>query len=237
MPILSTDVFPFGFFTGTFSGTNVSKTPQQVSNLMIGLNGTGSLVKARRPDGEVTQVVSPLFNTPETIGEIEQSILPINQQGDVLITLTSPIMAQGVLYSTVPYFLSHPLRHPAFATLFRIYLTMHIRTPWPASDADATISFYVFPSLVDEHLNADVDGNWVHVDGGWPIGQRIADDLAGAVQPFGVELQQKIDNALEPLSKLKFSQLYLLPGTGSNKIGVVTGNASVEVTLALVPKN
>ena len=114
---------------------------------------------------------------------------------------------------------------------------MHIRTPWPVSDADATISFYIFPSLVDEHLNADVDGNWVHVDGGWPIGQRIADELATAVQPFGADLQKKIDKALEPFSKIKFSHLYILPGDGSRNIGSVFEDASAEVTLALVPKN
>ena len=40
MPILSTYAFPFGFFNVTFSGTSLRKTQQQVSNLMIGLNGT-----------------------------------------------------------------------------------------------------------------------------------------------------------------------------------------------------
>ena len=118
MSILSTYAFPFGFFNGTFSGTSVSKTQQQVSNLMIGLNGSGSIVRARRPDAEVTQVVSPLFNTTETLGEIGQTLLPINQEGDVLVTQTSPIMAQGVLYSSVPYFLSHPLRHPRLPRYF-----------------------------------------------------------------------------------------------------------------------
>jgi hypothetical protein len=236
MPILSTYTFPFGFFTGFFAGINVNKTPQQVSTLQIGLNGTGALVKARRPDAEITQVISPLFNTADTIGEIEQAILPINQQGDALVTLTSPIMAQGVLYLNVPYFLMHPLRHPMFATLIRIFLTMHIRTPWPMSDADATISFYIFPALEDEHLTADVDGNWIHVDGGWPDGQQIADSLSAPVQSFSPELQMKINTALDPFSKIAFSHLYLLPGDGSRNIGVVSGDAGIEVAIGLVPK-
>jgi hypothetical protein len=157
-------------------------------------------------------------------------------------TLTGGPFAQVVLWPQVPYFLGRPMAHPINTQLVRIYFNVHVSTPWPASDADATISYYIFTRLqqtpiiqIQGHyeLAASVDGAWVTVDGGWPVSQAIADILGFGAQLAIPTVQKALDSSLALVAGKSFKAMYLIPGNGA-KLPVVVGAAQVDGALALV---
>ena len=218
MDTVTTYSFFNGFCDGLYTGVQGPDEP----SLPVGLSlfgDDGQLVKARRPPSEVLVDLGPKFNTPEVLHLIDQQLKKHPE-----VKRTSGVRVQGVLFKDVPYFLSRITSHPPMQVMVRVWLTVHVSTPWPASDADASISYYLFVRL-------NGDGISVHVDGGWPDGQSIADKLFAAAEK--VKLGTFIDEAIAPVANLSFSDLYILPNQGS-KNPIVAGNASIDTSLALV---
>jgi hypothetical protein len=226
MDTVTTYTFFNGFCDGVYTGV---QGPDETS-LPVGLSlfgDDGQIVKARRPSSEVLVDLGPKFNTPEVLHLIDQQFKKHPE-----VKRTSGVRVQGVLFKDVPYFLSRITSHPPMQVMVRVWITVHVSTPWPASDADASISYYLFVRLNgSHHISINVDGISVHVDGGWPDGQSIADKLFAAAEK--VKLGTFIDEAIAPVANLGFSDLYILPNQGSKDL-LVAGNASIDTSLALV---
>jgi hypothetical protein len=223
-------VTTYTFFNGFCDGAYVGFQGPDEPSLPVGLSlfgDDGQVVKARRPASEILVDLGPEFNTKEVLDLVDGQFKAHPQ-----VKRTSGIRVQGVLFKDVPYFLSRVLSHQPMQVMLRVWLTAHVSTPWPASDADASISYYLFVRLNGSRkLAINVDGISVHVDGGWPDGQSIADKLFAAAEK--VKLGTFIDDAIAPVANTSFSDLYILPNQGS-KAQVVAGNASIDSSVALV---
>ena len=223
-------VTTYTFFNGFCDGAYVGFQGPDEPSLPVGLSlfgDDGQVVKARRPASEILVDLGPKFNTKEVLDLVDGQFKAHPQ-----VKRTSGIRVQGVLFKDVPYFLSRVLSHQPMQVMLRVWLTAHVSTPWPASDADASISYYLFVRLNGSRKIAiNVDGISVHVDGGWPDGQSIADKLFAAAEK--VKLGTFIDDAIAPVANTSFSDLYILPNQGS-KAQVVADNASIDSSVALV---
>jgi hypothetical protein len=222
-------VTTYTFFNGFCDGAYVGFQGPDEPSLPVGLSlfgDDGQIVKARRPSSEILVDLGPKFNTKKVLDLVDGLF-----KGHPEIKRTSGVRVQGVLFKDVPYFLSRITAHPPMQVMLRVWLTVHISTPWPMSDADASISYYLFVRLNGSRIAISVDGIAVHVDGGWPDGQSIADKLFAAAEQ--VKLGTFIDEAIAPVANIGFSDLYILPNQGS-KAQVVAGNASIDASVALV---
>lgn len=174
-------VTTYTFFNGFCDGAYVGFQGPDEPSLPVGLSlfgDDGQVVKARRPASEILVDLGPKFNTKEVLDLVDGQFKAHPQ-----VKHTSGIRVQGVLFKDVPYFLSRVLSHQPMQVMLRVWLTAHVSTPWPASDADASISYYLFVRLNGSRKIAiNVDGISVHVDGGWPDGQSIADKLFAAAE-------------------------------------------------------
>lgn len=221
----------FTFFGATFEsffvGTNVSSpTPKHPT---FGWKSFAAAhAKLVRSDSELTVDLEPVLQA-QFLPTIQKLLEPHPE-----LVLTGGPFAQIALWFQVPYFFSRPLDHPINTTLVRVYIDLHVKTPWPASDADATLSFYIFVRLQNGKLKASVDGAWVDVDGGWPDGQAIADALGKVAKGAIPTVQSGLDTALAIVGNKTFSDLYLIPGNGVTT-PVIAGDATQDTTIGLVP--
>lgn len=225
-------VTTYEFIQGFYNGFYVGQQSADDASLQVGLNLFGPndvVVKARRPSNEIVVDIGPMLNTPSMLSKVDKLLA-----GHPEVTRTSGMRVQGVLYKDVPYFLGRPLAHPAMSMLLRTWFKLHVSTPWPMSDADAEVSFYIFARLQGGKIKASVDGAWVHVDGGWPDGQKIADTIGAAAKGAIPMVQDVLNTALGPVVNATFSNMYILPNQGS-KAAIVNGNASLDSSVALVP--
>ena len=214
-------------FGGPFFGKNVSSPdPPNPTFGWISFNNFDAHL--RRADNEVTVDLDPL------IGANFSSLITKMFKGHPEITLTGGPFAQIALWLQVPYFLGRILAHPLTTTLLRVYIDVHIKTPWYISDADGTISFYVFLRLQGGKLKADVDGAWVSLNGGSPDGQAVADQVGAVVQQAIPSVQSGLNAAIAPFSGATFKALYLIPGTGA-KTSITFGDAALDAALGVVP--
>jgi hypothetical protein len=224
----STYIFIGSIFEAPFTATNIP-TPHP-TNPNIGWVSFGQVEAIlHRSDKEFTLDIVPLLKT-QFLPKIVKA-LAAHQE----LTLTGGPFAQIALWPQVPYFLSRLPDHPLNTTLLRIYINVHVHTPWPASDADASISFYIFVRLQNGKLKASVDGAWVIVNGGWPVGGQIADQLGSFAKTEIPTVQSGLDTALALAGGTTFSDVYLIPGDGS-KAQIVAGDATRATALGLVPK-
>lgn len=181
-----------------------------------------------RSDQEARVDLGPLV-TAAFLPQINQLL-----KNNSTITLTSGPFVQIVLWPEVPYFLARFPDHSTTTQLLRVDFNLHIRTPWWMSDADTNVSFYIFARLEGGHLVANVDGAWVIVNGGWPDGQAIADDLGAAAIQAIPNVQSAINSALAPFAAATFSTIYFIPGNGTT-FPVFVGSPTLDTTLAVVP--
>jgi hypothetical protein len=149
------------------------------------------------------------------------------------VTLTSGPFTQMTDYASVPYFLSRPFDHPANLLMICAWITVHVKTPWPASDAVASISYYIIPSISGRKLALTIDGAWVkQLSGGFLAGDKVVKALgAGAVAAMPqiqAALTKNANNVPGPIRGQ-----YLLPGDGSAAPSA-TGDGVFDATLALV---
>ncbi|WP_229743906.1 hypothetical protein [Aliidongia dinghuensis] len=189
----------------------------------------GSLLIVDRPDTELTIDLGAQIATNATTGLVANELI------DAGASLTSKIRVQGVVWPSVPYFFQNPFAHNISDMLVRVDFDFHIETPWYCSDADGTISVYLFLFLDGErHLQGAVDGTWFSYNGGGPfctghITAGLNAAMPNVVSQVGPILQQ----ALSKAAGVPFSNLHYLPGTGVSTPGVFIQNASDDVALGL----
>jgi hypothetical protein len=223
----STFTFFGATFESFFTGINTSvPTPNNPDFGWVSFNQTHAVLD--RSDKEFVLALDPI---------LKSEFLPMIQKGlakQPQVTLTGGPFAQIALWPQVPYFFSRLPDHPLNTTLLRIYINVHIHTPWPASDADASISFYIFVRLQNHKVKASVDGAWVIVNGGWPVTGQITDALGKFAKDEIPAVQAGLDTALKLVGNKTFSDIYLIPGDGS-KNPIVAGDATQASALGLVP--
>ncbi len=223
----STFTFFGATFESFFTGVNASApTPNHPKFGWTSFNQAHAVLD--RADNEFVLALEPILKT-QFLPNIQKALKSQPQ-----VTLTGGPFAQIALWPQVPYFLSRLPDHPLNTTLLRIYINVHIHTPWPASDADASISFYIFVRLQNGKLKASVDGAWVIVNGGWPVTGQIADALGKFAKGEIPTVQAGLDSALKAVGSATFKDIYLIPGDG-NKAPIIAGDATQASALGLVP--
>jgi len=229
MPTLSQYWFYERFFGGPFDVYNLPFSDGSWA-WISSEGGTAATLMWIRPDSERAISIATQFNTPDVLSLIDAFI-----SGGA--SRTSGIRAMGVFWPSVPYRAENPGRHSDWELLIRIYFNFHISTPWLCSDADGNISYYVFAYLDGEqHLRAYVDGWSYEYDGGAPFCTGTINDRLNAQVPAGVAtVQRLLDDRLALLSRLTFSALYYLPGSGTRSPGQTSENADLDVAVAVIP--
>jgi hypothetical protein len=227
MSVTSQYAFFSGFFSGPFTGFNTPGAAGQPFKETV----SGTVLTVQRPDGEQVFDLGPALASDENTGKVAKKLLAAQAY------LTSPIRAQGVRWFDVPYFLQDPLHHKPDDMLVRMDFDFHVPTPWYCSDADGTISLYLFLYCdAKGYLRGHVDGHATHYDGGGPFCTgKITEGLKSAIGNVTDEVNTAIADALQPVAKLRFSRLYLLPGNGTQTSGAILQNASTDAALGLVP--
>lgn len=149
------------------------------------------------------------------------------------VTLTSGPFTSMTDYASVPYYLGRPAAHPAKLLMIDAWITVHVKTPSPASDATASIAYYIVPSITGQKLSLTVDGAWVHqLSGGFLAGDKVVKALgAGAIAAIP-KIQAALNTAASKVPG-PIHGLYLLPGDGTAAPSAI-GNGIFDATLALV---
>jgi len=133
---------------------------------------------------------------------------------------------------------SNPKRHQPWELLGTLNIDFHISTPWYCSDADGTITFYVF-FFIDAggNLRGNVEGWSYHYNGGGPFCTgEISSKLNSAIPGAMGTVQSQMNLGLSLFAKgRRFSMLYFLPGHG-DRSGFSQDNADNNVALAVLPR-
>ena len=226
MSVKSQYFFFGGLFNGPFEIFNtVDATDQKFSETPF-----ASFMSFERPNAELTLDLGPQIATNATTGLVASQLINAGA------SLTSKIRVQGVLWPAVPYFIQHPFAHKLDQMLVRVDFDFHIETPWYCSDADGTISLYLFLFLDSQgHLQGNVDGSWFQYDGGGPFCTgHITAGLNAAMPGVVAQVKPILKKALAQAAGIKFKTLYFLPGNGTKAPGVFQQNASNDLALGLL---
>jgi hypothetical protein len=132
----------------------------------------------------------------------------------------------------------NPNRHQPWELLGTLNVDFHISTPWYCSDADGTITYYIFFFIDGEgQLRANVDGWSYRYDGGGPFCTgEISSRLTTAVSGGMGTVQSQIDLGISLFARSRrFSMLYFLPGHGVRS-GFSQDSADNNVALAALPR-
>ena len=229
MSVTSQYTFLNGFFNSVFFVFNTQKPADQAFSESSSSNGL--ILTVNRPNNEILIDLGPQIATNETTG------LVANQLVSAGASLTSKIRVQGVPWVLVPYFLQKPLAHNFFDMLVRVDFDFHIETPWYCSDADGTISVYLFLFIdKNKHLQGSVDGAWFSFNGGGPFcAGKIQDGLSAALPAVISQVKPVLAKAISQASGVPFKTLYYLPGNGIKTPGIFIQDASADLALALIP--
>ncbi|MCC6557077.1 MAG: hypothetical protein IT372_29345 [Polyangiaceae bacterium] len=184
-----------------------------------------------RQDNEEVIDLSAQANSPLVLSQIDALFT-----GD--ISRRGPVQTSYITWANVPFRGSNPGLHRDWELLATLKINFHVSTPWYCSDADGTITYYVF-FFIDTAgvLRGRVEGWSYRFSGGWPFcAGAIRSGLDSAV-PGGVpRLQGLLDLALATFSReRRFSMLYYLPGHGTRS-GFSRDNADINVSLAVLPR-
>lgn len=227
MSVTSLYIFPQGIFSGFFQGLNTQVAGNQTAKTDV----SGITVTVHRPNGEIALDLGPLIATQATTNLVAQ------QLANAGASLTSGIRVQGVFWPSVPYFLQNPLAHKIDQMLVRVDFDFHIETPWFCSNADGTISVFIFLFLDKAgKLKGNVDGTWFQYSGGGPFCTgAITSGLKGALPSVVSKVQPILNTALAAAAGATFKALYFMPGNSTNSsLPITFGNASSDLTLGLV---
>jgi hypothetical protein len=222
----------YTFISGGFFLEQTVSQPNAPPNLTVGINFPGpQLVTAVRPNGEIPFDLGKNLDVNSILGVAKKLI-----DGVSGVTITSGIQIGWTPWASVPYFLQNVVAHNFKDVLIRLAVNGKYDMPWPIGDADFNISYYIFPSLVNHKLKVSVDGQWVHVDGGWPLTSLVSEGLGLTVNALAAEVQKAINTALKSVPALptSFSHVYVLPGNGSTA-AIGTGDSSLDATIAIAP--
>lgn len=232
MSITSEYFFNNGLFNGVFFGVNTQdKTEHGFGETSVFSNGVWKTT-IDRPAAEITIDLGPKINTTATQGEVA---LALSQAGALL---TSGIRTQGVVWQFVPYFSQNPNAHPINTMLVRVDFDFHLETPWYCSDANGTISVYLFLFLDGNgHLQGRVDGDWFQYSGGGPFCTgAITSGLNAAMPGLRAKVQPILNQALAAAANIKFKLVYFLPGNGDKSLlpNTFVQDASQDMALGLL---
>jgi hypothetical protein len=227
MPTLSQYWFRNGFFAGPFDGWNV---PYAGWAWISNTGSSAATLVWNRQDNEIVVDVAAQLNSPGTIAQVKK-ILGTDA------SLTSGILAAGVFWPSVPYYGKDPGRHHDWDMLIRVYFNFHVSTPWYCSDADGNVSYYLVVYLDGSgHVQGYVDGWSYHYSGGGPFCTGAINSKLDSGVPAGMATVQDVLNAtLAIASAFTFSNLYLLPGSGTKAGGGFSENADQDVAIAVLP--
>ena len=227
MSVTSQYIFLQGLFNGLFDGINTPHNTDQTFSETL----NGPIFTVHRPNAEIIVDLGPQIATNATTGLVATQLVNAGA------SLTSTIRVQGVFWPLVPYFFQHPAAHKLTDMLVRVDFDFHIETPWYSSDADGTISVYLFLFLDSKHhLQGHVDGTWFAYDGGGPFCTgKISDGLKAALPNVSKQVKPILAQAIAQAAGISFKNLYFLPGNGTKTAGVFLQNASNDLALGLVP--
>jgi hypothetical protein len=230
MPILTQYWFPNTFWEGAFEGFN-EPYPLGGWAWISGGGESEATLCWNRPDGETVIDFDSVLSNPLVTNAVDGFLT-----GDV--SRTSPVMANGLFWSQVPYEYQNPGAHNPGDMLVRVYFNVHIHTPWYCSDADGWIGFYLFFYLDGGgNVHAYVDGWWYSYNGGGPFCTGGIDDALNQAIPGAIPTVQKlVDEAVGLLASSQYSTLFYLPGSGTSTQGGFNENADTDVALVLLPR-
>jgi hypothetical protein len=196
------------------------------------LDGSHAMLAWERQDNEDVIDLSGDANTAVALSQIDALFSdPVSRSG--------PIRTSYVKWSDVPSEVHdpNPGLHQPWELLAELHIDFHVSTPWYCSDADGTITYYVFFSLDGAgNLSAEVQGWYYHYDGGGPFCTGdISSGLDGAI-PGGVgTLQGLLTTAINLFAARRtFVMIYFLPGHG-DRMGFSEDDADNNVSLAALP--
>lgn len=187
-----------------------------------------------RPDNESVMDLSAAANNPIALNVIDGLL-----SGGA--SRRGAVRTSYVTWANVPSGIrdGNPGRHQPWELLATINIDFHISTPWYCSDADGTITYYIF-FFIDEggHLRANVEGWSFHYDGGGPFCTgEISSRLRTAVSGGMGTVQDEINLGISLFAgSRRFSMLYFLPGHGARSGGAFHDNADNNVALAVLPR-
>lgn len=226
MSVTSAYTFFQGFFNGLFIENNTVLAADQPFSKSL----NGPIFTVHRPNGEILVDVGPKINTDANVGMVSKKLTSAGA------SLTSQIGVQGVMWPSVPYFFQNIVAHKPDDMLIRIHADFHIETPFYCSDADGTISVFLFAFLdINGHLQIRVDGTWFHFDGGGPFCTgAISSGLAAAMPGVRSTVAGLLPAVTQAAAGIKFSRIYFLPGNGKKTAGVFGDNASNDLAIGLL---
>jgi hypothetical protein len=222
-------------FQGLFSATTGGLAPPHAQLGWEPVSWASTQATLHRADRnkEVVRSIRSALQT-EFLPVVNGLLSKVSQAlgGFITLTLVDGPFAQIALWTQVPYWPQHAAAHALDAQLLRIDVDLHAATPWPISDADINLSYYIDIGLdAAGHVQAKVDGTWVVVNGGFPITDLIAKGFGAEAAAQEAVLNQHLTAMLKPFASTAFKALYLIPGDGSE--GVVAGLANVDTALAV----
>lgn len=245
MPILTQYWFRNQFFGGPFHGWNEPLAQRgfapRPSISIAGIppvSGTEASSAAtlvwERADDEV------VLDIPGSINGSPAALLAIDNLLGSSASRTSPVFTAGIPWGPrVPYYNENPGKHAPWAMIIRVYFSFHISTPSYCWDLDGTISYYLQFYLDRSgalHGYVDARGEeyrWKPADA---CRSRVQEQVAAGVDAGVQTVEGLIDLAIATNASGRFSQLYLLPGTGTRALGGFDENADTGVALALRPR-
>jgi hypothetical protein len=196
------------------------------------LGSTHSVLAWDRPGGEMVLDLSAAANNPLALSTIDGLLTsPASRSG--------PVRTSYVTWSNVPGVVHdpNPTLHQPWELLITMMIDFHVHTPWFCTDADGTITFYIYPFLDGGgNLRATVDGMAFHFGGGFPV---CSGDIHDALQNSGGAAIGALQNLLNTALPLfagghTFWMLYILPGHGDNS-GFSSDDADNNAALAVLP--
>jgi hypothetical protein len=239
MPVLSQYWFGSEFFGGKFNGWN-EPTQSGRSTAISGFppfsgpdSSSAATLVRERPDDEIVLDIGATINGNQAALNTIDGLLTSEAKR------TSPVFAAGVPWGPrIPYYNTNPTRHELWEMIVRIYFNVHISTPWYCWDLDGTISYYLM-FFLDTHgmLKAVVDAD------GWSLGWKAADVCRDTVRDklsTGVDggvptVQGLLDFAIAQNASGRMTEIYLLPGSGTKKVGAFQEDADTDVALVVRP--
>lgn len=116
--------------------------------------------------------------------------------------------------------------------LVKIEVPLTIVTPWPLSNVNAEIGYYVDLFINgDNVLQGAIVGWWYRIDGSW-VTNSIEGRLRPQVEGSIGEVEAQLNSMLRELNWHRWTDVYLLPGRGSVN-GDFSGNISDDCTIVL----
>lgn len=234
MPTLSTYRFSRSHPSdaGPFSQHHEAHGPGRWAwTIWSSLNNTGAVLVQERQDNEDVLDLSAVANNPLVLATVN-SLLTAQAR------LIGPLQSTYVPWFRVPIHILWGRFHTGEDMLAKLTIPLHVTTPWPCANANASISYFVFFRL-DERgsLRAVVEGHDVWTDGGWPCRDGIIESLRNAAREGFPRVQGLLADLLPGFTRGRsFERLYFLPGNGTRTINGA-GNADESVALAVLPKS